>query len=725
MDTGRTRFAPELNEKQQEGVLATEGPVLVLAGAGSGKTRLLTYKIAHLILEVGIDPGTILGVTFTNKAAGEMRERVVRLCGESIKGIWLGTFHAICGRILRRDGNLVGLKENYSIYDADDQKRLMRDVIGDAGLDVKQHSAKAILSWISNRKNKLYNAEDYLVGATRQKEKLYSSLWVAYQKALKSNNAVDFDDMINLVVKLYRTQAEVKKYYSDKFQYVLVDEFQDTNRAQYEFVKLMTTKETNITVVGDDDQSIYGWRGADVRNILEFPNDHDKTTVIRLERNYRSSANILKAASCVVSHNKSRHEKTLWTDDLPGDSISLWSVPDEYAEARVVAETIQGEIDDGIPGCEIAILYRVNAHSRLLEDSLRKLDIPHIIVGGIRFYERAEIKDILAYLKLVHNPDDDLSFKRIVNMPRRGIGVKSMQNLQKIANEGKTSLYEATMNADLSGFYSRSREGFAEFVNIMEELSMFAKESDIGEIISEVTRKTGYIEMLKEDGSIEARARLDNISELINSGIEFANTHSENPSLAAYLAETSLIADIDQYEADEESVSLMTVHSAKGLEFDVVYICGLEEGLFPIARSMESQEELEEERRLFYVAVTRARKKVHLLYAGSRHRFGEELTGIQSRFVDEIPDNLISSEQTLGRSRQRDYFPETKSPRRKRVEKEGAIAPGTIVEHPFFGRGEVRRVKGWGESAVLTIAFPKYGQKRLLVKYADLSIVRD
>ncbi|MGC9314267.1 MAG: ATP-dependent helicase [bacterium] len=725
MTTGRTKFAPELNEKQLEGVLAIEGPVLVLAGAGSGKTRLLTYKIAHIIMEAGIDPGSILGVTFTNKAAGEMKERVKKLCGDSLKGIWLGTFHSICGRILRRDGHLVGLKENYSIYDADDQKRLMRDIMSDAGLDTKSQSPKSILGWISNKKNGLYDAETYLSGAIAQKEKTYAGLWVAYQNALRSNNAVDFDDMINLTVKLLREHLDVRDFYRNKFQYLLVDEFQDTNRAQYEFVKLLTGPNTNITVVGDDDQSIYGWRGADVRNILEFPGDHKETTVIRLERNYRSTANILKAASCVVAHNKSRHEKSLWTEDLPGDSISLWAVPDEYAEAKVIAESIKGELDNDIPGCEIAILYRVNAHSRLLEDALRKANIPHVIVGGIRFYERAEIKDILAYLKLIHNPDDDLSFKRIINMPRRGVGVKSMAGLQEIANANHMSLYSATMNADLSDFYSKSKEGFAQFANLMEHLFMFAKEKDVGELIGEVARKSGYIEMLKEDGGVEARARLDNISELINSGIEFANTHPEDPSLTAYLAETALISDIDQYEEDEESVSLMTVHSAKGLEFDVVYICGLEDGLFPIARAMESQEELEEERRLFYVAVTRARKKVHLLYAGMRHRFGEEMTGIQSRFIDEVPKNLMTTEQEIRRERHREEAPRLTPSRGKRAEKAGAISPGTVVEHPFFGRGEVRAMKGWGDNAVLTIAFPKYGIKKVLMKYADLSIVRN
>lgn len=722
---GRTRFASELNDKQCEGVLAIEGPVLVLAGAGSGKTRLLTYKIAHLILEVGIDPGSILGVTFTNKAAGEMKDRIIKLCGESISGIWLGTFHAICGRILRRDGHLVGLKENYSIYDTDDQKRLMRDIIADLGIDPKKYSPREILSWISNKKNRLYNAEEYRSGAIHAKDKEFAALWVAYQQALRANNAVDFDDMINLVVELFQKHEPVRKFYSDKFQYVLVDEFQDTNKSQYEFIRGIIDEKTNITVVGDDDQSIYGWRGAEVRNILDFPNYHERTTVIRLERNYRSTANILKAASCVVSNNKSRHEKTLWTEDSPGDSISLWAVPDEYAEAKIIAESIQKELDEGVSACEIAILYRVNAHSRLLEDALRKADIPHVIVGGIRFYERAEIKDILAYLKLIHNLDDDLSFKRIVNMPRRGIGTKSIATLREIADKEGLSLYETAMTADLSGFYSASKTGLASFLNVMERLQMAASKVDVGELISLVARESGYIEMLKEDGSVEARARLDNISELINSGIEFTNTHPDDPSVAAYLAETSLISDIDQYESDEDSVSLMTVHSAKGLEFDIVYICGLEEGLFPFGRAMDDEDEMEEERRLFYVAVTRARKKVHLLHAGSRHRFGVETAGVQSRFVDEIPKNLLTTELSKSREPRRENILLPTSPRRKKTEKSGAISPGTIIEHPFFGRGEVRAVKGTGENAVLTVAFPKYGQKKLLVKYADLSIVRD
>lgn len=724
MGKKRTRFAPELNETQIEGVLATEGPVLVLAGAGSGKTRLLTYKIAHLILELGIDSASIIGVTFTNKAAEEMKLRVRKLCGESLQGIWLGTFHSICGRILRADGERVGLKQNYSIYDTDDQKRLMKDIITDAGLDKKQIDARAILRWISNRKNRLYEAEEFLSGAITEKEKHFARLWVAYQKALRSNNAVDFDDMIGLVVRLFRDHDDIRKKYSKRFEYILVDEFQDTNRAQYEFIRGLTSESANITVVGDDDQSIYGWRGAEVRNILDFPDDFKKTKTIRLERNYRSTANILKAASSVVANNQSRHIKTLWTDDLPGEKIGLWDIPDEYSEARIVAESIKDAIEGGLQGSEIAILYRVNAHSRLLEEALRKEDISHIIVGGTRFYERAEIKDILAYLKLIHNPDDDLSYKRIVNMPRRGVGVRSMQFLQELATEKKLSLYSATMNCDLSSLPVRSREGFAEFVNIIEDLRMLDKKSDVGVLIGEVTRKSGYIDKLTEDGSLEARARLDNISELVNSGIEFANTHPEEPTLTSYLAETSLISDVDQYEADEDSVSLMTVHSAKGLEFDFVYICGLEEGLFPITRAMESTAELEEERRLFYVAVTRARKKVHLYCAGMRHRFGEEYTGIHSRFVDEIPDELIETGHSRPTQRKAGITPEPRSRRQRKTESEGAIAPGTIVEHPFFGRGEVRVVKGWGENAILTIAFPKYGQKKLLLKYADLSIIR-
>ncbi|RKZ29755.1 hypothetical protein DRQ36_07695 [bacterium] len=722
MPAGRTRFTSELNERQIEGVLATEGPVLVLAGAGSGKTRLLTYKMAHLVLELGVDPATILGVTFTNKAAGEMRERAEKLCGESLRGIWLGTFHAVCGRILRAEAKKVGLTSNYSIYDESDQQRLMKDVIADISIDMQNETVKAILSRISNMKNRLITADGFAAAAASPKEKYLAKLWLAYQEALRANNAVDFDDMINLVVKILAENPKTKRKYSKRFEYILVDEFQDTNRAQFELVRHLASVNKNITVVGDDDQSIYGWRGAEIRNILEFPEHFAKAKIIRLEQNYRSTGNILSAASAVVANNASRHPKTLWTAGGPGEKVSLWEVPDAYIEAEDVAESIKESIDNGVIGSEIAILYRINAHSRLLEDALRKLSIPYIIVGGIRFYDRAEIKDILAYLKLINNRSDDVAFTRIVNMPRRGIGAKSLLALREIAKEKKLSLYGTLLEGDLSALPKRSQEGFGGFVDIMEELVKLAKDTDIGELIGEVVRRSGYLEKLEEDGSIEARARLDNISELVNSGIEFAKKHPEEPSLAAYLAETSLLTGIDEYGPDEETVSLMTVHSAKGLEFDIVYICGLEEGLFPIARSMESTQELEEERRLFYVAVTRARKKVHLFWSGRRQKFGEEYIGFRSRFIDEIPDNLIQKET---RSNKRAGLVILHTGGNKRHRGEPAIAPGAIVEHPFFGRGEVRAVKGWGENATLTVAFPKYGTKRLLLKYADLAIVRD
>lgn len=722
MKPGRTRFSEDLNDKQLEGVLATEGPVLVLAGAGSGKTRLLTYKIAYLVLEVGIDPRGILGVTFTNKAAGEMRERCERICGSSLGGIWLGTFHSMCGRILRFEAEKIGLGPNYSIYDGLDQRRLMKDIIADAGLDPKKHDARSILRAISSYKNRLVSADDFSMTATLPKEKTLAKLWVSYQDALKSNNAVDFDDMIMLTVQLLEENESVRKKYALKFNYVLVDEFQDTNRAQYELVRHLSSEHGNITVVGDDDQSIYGWRGAEVRNILEFPEDYPGTSIIRLEQNYRSTGTILEAASSVVSQNSERHEKTLWTKGERGDKIEIWRLPDEYSEAKVIAESIKEDIDSGISGSEIAILYRVNAHSRLLEEALTRRNIPHVIIGGIRFFDRAEIKDIIAYFRLINNPSDDISLKRVVNMPRRGIGMRSMGCLIEQAHKRDSSLYGTLLTGDLADYPSISRKGFGKFIELIERLRMAAKESDVGEMVAQVIRESGYLAMLEDDGSIEARARLDNLSELMNSGIEFANTHPEDPSINAYLSEASLLTNIDEYRPDDGSVSLMTVHSAKGLEFDVVYICGLEEGLFPIGRSMESNSELEEERRLFYVAVTRARKNVKLLWAMVRRRFGEEFTGVQSRFVDEIPKSLIDDSSKRTPIAEKEIFESMKG--RKSKAKEGSIQPGTIVEHPFFGRGQVRAIKGWGDNSILTVAFPKYGTKQLLLRYADLSIVR-
>ena len=721
MKPGRTRFAEDLNDRQLEGVLATEGPILVLAGAGSGKTRLLTYKIAYLVLEVGIDPRGILGVTFTNKAAGEMRERAEALCGGLLRGIWLGTFHSMCGRILRFEAEKIGLQPNYSIYDTLDQRRLMKDIVVDAGLDPKKYDARSLLGRISSFKNRLIGVEDFSATAIRPKEKSFARLWTAYQDGLMSNNAVDFDDMIMLVVRLLEENDDVRKKYAKKFHYVLVDEFQDTNRAQYELVKLLSSEHGNITVVGDDDQSIYGWRGAEVRNILGFPEDYPGTRIIRLEQNYRSTGTILKAASSVVANNSARHPKTLWTDGKQGEKIKLWRLPDEYSEAKVVAESVKRDIDSNISGSEIAILYRINAHSRLLEEALRHLNIPYVIVGGIRFFERAEIKDIMAYLRVINNPADDVAFTRVVNMPRRGVGRRSMGKLKERAKARGLSLYDALFDEGISNFPPVSRKGFETFLELIERLRAASKESDVGDMIARIVEDSGYRAMLEDDGGIEARARLENLSELVNSGIEFANTHPDDPSINAYLSETSLLVGVDEYDPNEDSVSLMTVHSAKGLEFDVVYICGLEEGLFPIGRSTESNSELEEERRLFYVAVTRSRKRVNLLWALVRRRFGAEFTGVRSRFIDEIPSELIDGKNKKSVGAPAGFIRSTRAKRSKI--RAGAVDPGTIVEHPFFGRGQVRAIKGTGDSTILSVAFPKYGTKKLLLKYADLSIV--
>jgi DNA helicase-2/ATP-dependent DNA helicase PcrA len=674
---------------------------------------------------MGIDPRTVLGVTFTNKAAGEMRDRVEKLCGESLKGIWLGTFHHVCGKILRFEAENIGLKNNYSIYDESDQTRVIKDVLEDLGLDPKENDPRRILSFISNMKNRLITAEQQLAASAGPKEKTVAKIWLAYQEALTANNAVDFDDMILLTVRLLTENPQIREKYAKKFHYTLVDEFQDTNRAQYELVRNISSFHKNITVVGDDDQSIYGWRGAEVRNILEFPQDFPGTTIIRLEQNYRSTGNILKVASSVVSCNKSRHSKTLWTAGEPGEKITLWDLPDEYAEAKVIAEMSRKDIEEGTPGGKIAVLYRVNAHSRLVEDDLRRLDIPYVIVGGIRFYDRAEIKDILAYLKLIYNTDDDLSLTRIANVPRRGIGAKTTIALREIARESRLSLYETVLGSDISSVPKSAHKGLADFIELMEELRDFSSREarDVGEVVGEVVRRSGYLFMLEEDGTIEARSRLDNISQLVNAGIEFANTHPEDPSLAAYLAETSLLTSLDQYANKEDTVSLMTVHSAKGLEFDIVYLCGLEEGLLPFSRALEKPNELEEERRLFYVAVTRARKKLHLLWASLRWRFGEEKMCVRSRFIDECPKDLLEKAASQRKEPTRPMsFPAPK-PHLTRSG-EVAFSAGMTVEHPFFGRGEVISVKGLGENSILSVAFPKYGQKLLLAKYADLKVVK-
>ncbi|MCD6417337.1 UvrD-helicase domain-containing protein, partial [bacterium] len=564
-------FRNELNPQQQAGVFATEGAVLVLAGAGSGKTRMLTYKIAYLIEEGGIAPHSILAVTFTNKAANEMRERIKFLLNSSISVKWLGTFHSICGKILRIDGDKIGIPSDYLIYDAEDSRNLVREIIIDLGHDIKTIAPKKVANAISRLKRKLISPDEFSNAAKNTAEKLVSDIYRRYDELLRRAKAVDFDDMISLVVKLLGTNEAVMKKYSEKFQYILVDEFQDTNESQFAFLRHLTAVHKNITVVGDDDQSIYSWRGAQVKNILEFPKIFPDCKIIKLEKNYRSTGHILSAASGVIANNRMRHPKKLFTDAGSGEKVSVVRLPDERAEARYVVDRIESLLaQDILPG-DIAILYRINALSRIFEEELRRRNIPYVVVGGTGFYERKEIKDILAYLRLIVNFDDDISFRRIVNRPRRGIGITTVEKIVELASQAETSIMELLGAKIPLPVHKRARTKLENFYNMISEFHADADSAKPTVIIQEILERSGYLRMLEEDGSMDAQTRLENIGQLLDAALEFESENPE-PTLRNFIASITLMTDVDRWSHSSDTVNLMTVHAAKGLEFDAVFI---------------------------------------------------------------------------------------------------------------------------------------------------------
>ena len=761
-----------LNNKQHEAVVNTDGPCLVIAGAGSGKTKVLTHKIAYLVGEKNVAPWNILAITFTNKAANEMKERIANLIGDMAQDMWIGTFHSICVRILRRQIDKIGFEKSFIIFDTSDQKTLIKQCLKDLQIDDKLFNDRAVLSEISNAKNEMLEPEQYAARANGdfRKEKI-ATVYELYQKRLRENNAIDFDDIINYTIKILLENPDVLEYYANKFHYVLVDEYQDTNKSQFTLVTLLASKHGNITVVGDNDQGIYSFRGADITNILNFEKDFPGTKIIKLEQNYRCTGNILKAANAVIKNNETKYDKKLWTENEVGTLPKVYSADNEYDEGKYIVEQIEHlKREEYYKYSDFAILYRMNSQSRAIEDILRRENIPYKIVGGLKFYERKEIKDIIAYLRLVQNPADNLSLQRIINEPKRGIGKASLESVLKVAESNGISMYEVIKNAEQYGLnrvYLKSRE----FINTMEEIMAQKDNIPISKLIKTILKKTGYTQALENENTVEAENRIENLEEFLTVAIEFEEESAEN-TLSEFLENITLSSDIDNIEETEESVTLMTLHSAKGLEFPVVFLVGLEEGIFPGYKSISEPNELEEERRLCYVGITRAKQDLYLTCSKQRTIFGSTSCNAPSRFLKEIPCELLDGYDEAFEKQNNSQFEDSgfswsyggkqnKAVKTYKVdnmqEKVSASSStniggfmfktaenflsslgnkksqepvdltqyksGVKVYHKRFGEGTINYVEAEGDDLKVDINFEKAGHKRLMAKYANLEVI--
>ena len=760
----------QLNDKQYEAVVNTEGPCLVIAGAGSGKTKVLTHKIAYLIDEKGVLPWNILAITFTNKAANEMKERIEGLVGDVAKDIWMGTFHSVCVRILRRFIDRIGFDSSFIIFDTSDQRTLIKACIKNIGLDDKMFTDRSVQSEISNAKNEMLEPDQYTLRANGdfRKEKI-ALVYEMYQKRLKENNAIDFDDIINYTIKILMDNPDVLEYYSDKFKYVLVDEYQDTNKSQFTLVTLLASKNGNITVVGDNDQGIYSFRGADISNILNFERDFPGTKIIKLEQNYRCTGNILKAANSVIKNNEVKYKKQLWTENDVGNLPKVYSAKNEYDEGTYIATQIEHlRREEKYNYSDFAILYRMNTQSRAIEEILRREGIPYKIIGGLKFYERKEIKDVISYLRLIQNPSDNISLKRVINEPKRGIGKTSLDNIEKLAEDTGISMYEIIKNADQYGL-NRVFLNSREFVNVIEELRNKKDDIKISELIKETLNKSGYTKAFGYENTIEAENRIENLDEFLTVAIEFEDESAEN-KLSDFLEGITLSSDIDNMEETDDSVTLMTLHSAKGLEFPVVFLVGMEEGIFPGYKSISEPKELEEERRLCYVGITRAKKNLFLTCSKQRTIFGSTSCNPISRFLKEIPEELLDGyDEVFGENQENNRFEDSKyswtygskdngNIKTYKIDKKEPVSAasnitgfafrtaesflnsigkktsnsnvdlsqykaGVRIFHKKFGEGTISTVEPEGEDLKVDINFDKVGHKRLMAKYANLEVI--
>ena len=702
-----------LNQAQREAVQHTEGPLLVVAGAGSGKTRVLTHRVAHLVHDLNVRPNEILAITFTNKAAGEMRERLERMLGATARAIWILTFHAACGRMLRREAERLGYRSTFSIYDDQDQVRLVKACLEELGKDPKRFSPRGIHSQISRAKNELVSPEDYLARVASFWDQTVAEVYDLYQRRLHASNAVDFDDMLMLTVQVFERFPEALERWQKSFRYILVDEYQDTNHAQYRLLQLLGAEHGNVCAVGDQDQSVYGFRGADIRNITEFETDFPGTYVVTLEQNYRSTNSILRAANAVIEHNTERKPKHLFSDLGEGDPVRVVELEDEHSEARFVAAEIAGLIDGGLSASEIAVFYRTNAQSRVLEDVLVRQDVPYQVIGGPRFYERAEIRDATAYLTVLVNPSDAGSLLRIANRPRRGIGDTSLARVVTYADTTGQTLWDALADPEAAGVTSAACRAIRGFRSTMESLMAQAQELLVDEVLERMLEKTGILDAYEAERTIEARGRIENLQELVGVAREYRQ-QTADASLAGFLQDISLVSDQDTIADDRGLVTLMTLHNAKGLEFNSVYAIGMEEGIFPHIRAIEEQG-VEEERRLCYVGMTRAMERLTLTHTLSRSLWGRRSYNLASRFLDELPREV--ERERLKPSSWASYgSPASAAPQGGNPTL--SLSTGDSVRHASLGDGVVTAVEPGG---VVTIRFAEDGsERRLMVEYAPL-----
>ena len=753
-----------LNDKQHEAVINTEGANLIIAGAGSGKTKVLTHKIAYLIQEKNVTPWSILAITFTNKAAKEMKERVTGLIGDIANDMWIGTFHSICVKILRRYIDRIGYEKSFAIFDTSDQRTLIKQCIKEIGLDDKMFTDRSVLAEISNAKNEMIEPDKYMAKYTGEfrKEKI-ASAYTLYQEKLRKNNAVDFDDIINFTIKILMENDDVLEYYTNKFTYVLVDEYQDTNKAQFTLVTLLASKYGNITVVGDNDQGIYSFRGADIKNILNFEKDFVGTNIIKLEQNYRCTGNILDAANAVIKNNETKYKKKLWTENEKGNLPQIFVGDNEYGEASYIVSQINRlRREEYYKYTDFTVLYRMNTQSRAIEDIFRRENIPYKIIGGLKFYERKEIKDLIAYLRLIHNTNDNLSLTRIINEPKRGIGKTSLDNIAVVAEQNNLSMYEIIKRADEFGF-NRVFVNSRGFVQAIEELLQIKNEVGVSELVKIILDKTGYTKALELENSVEAENRIENLDEFLTVTMEFEEEYAEN-TLGEFLESVSLSSDLDGMNGEEDSVTMMTLHSAKGLEFPVVFLVGMEEGIFPGYKSIGEPKELEEERRLCYVGITRAKQNLYLTGAKQRTIFGSTTCNGISRFVKEIPQNLLEGYNEVFNEQKRETefkdtgytweygkkdsysssvttnsFAKSKSAEYQFRSAESFLSglnkpkvsdtniskyeEGQKIYHKKFGEGIINKLEKEGDDIKVDITFDKAGHKRLMAKFAGLEIL--
>ena len=740
-----------MNPKQKEAVLATEGPLLIMAGAGSGKTRVLTHRMAYLLQEKLVNPWNILAITFTNKAAKEMKGRVTRLVGTAGSDMWVSTFHSMCVRILRREAEQIGYSRNFTICDQSETETLMKRIVKEKNLDSKKFEPRAILGKISNAKNELLTPEEYANMTGNYFDNIVAECYGAYQRHLKNAQSMDFDDLIMQAVKLFEKYPETLAYYQNKFHYIHVDEYQDTNFAQYKLVQLLADKFNNICVVGDADQSIYGWRGADMANIMNFEKDYSNAKVVLLEQNYRSTKTILKAANGVIQNNNNRKDKKLWTDNVEGEKITYYRAQSEHDEARFIVSTMQQQVQEkGRKYGDFAILYRTNAQSRVIEDTLVKSNIPYKMVGGHKFYDRKEIKDVMAYLRLISNPADDLSFNRIINVPKRGIGGVSLQKLYDFSNIYDYSYLDAAKNVSLSPLTGKAATETGKFAKMLTDLQQMAEFVSVTEIVEQMLEKTGYITSLEQENTLESETRIANINEFLSVTQEFDKLTDGESNLTDFLTDLALVSDLDQVEEEPQSeVTLMTLHAAKGLEFPVVFVIGMEEGIFPSFRSLMEEAEMEEERRLAYVGITRAEQELFITNAYSRLLYGRTQNNPPSRFMQEMDADVLEYANSANRMsppsvtaqpaptyRQRwktnryehadsqTYEPAQPTQSVSQQGNSGADKLGWNVGdkavHKKWGTGMVVQMTGEGDGLQLDIAFKDIGIKRLLASFAPI-----